>query len=487
MNRPRLTALTLMSLILSLTLSGQDKIQPASPVLDIVTVDPATGFATLSWIPSVSPDVWCYMIYTDLGATAPVIDTVWSPYITNYTHYASAARYQSVAYVVAAMDSSGNPSPLSNSLSTIFLSALNDTCNNRILLSWTPYVNTSHPAGSYRLTVVKGGGPALTNVTIDSSATTYAFTDYDPATEYCFHLTAMVNAEGISSSNRVCATTSSVRAPEWVSIDAIIVEGGGLTLSGSYDQVTDINDFDLLKYNPVTSSWSVTSSAKGSGGVISFSLPAADTAMVNLYAFAAVNSCDVPATTSSPARNIVLTYGHTGTRIDLKWNNPLPSGEVLFSVWRDKGEGWDEVDKNLSDTTWSEDYSFFVSNVNAPSLAYLVTAGIKDLPAGDPLHRSSVATIQVSEKIYVPNAFTPNAPGPNEKFRPILSFVPLGYEFMTFNRSGVMLFRTTDYGEGWDGRHKGLSLPSGVYLWSLRLTTPTGVREVRTGTVTILP
>ena len=487
MNRPRLTALTLMSLILSLTLSGQDKIQPASPVLDIVTVDPSTGFATLSWIPSVSPDVWCYMIYTDLGDTAPVIDTVWSPFISHYTHFGSAAKYESVAYVVAAMDSSGNPSPLSNSLNTIFLSALNDTCNNRIMLSWTPYENSSHPAESYRLTVAKGSEPALTYETIDSTATSYSFTGYEPATEYCFYLTAMVNTEGISSSNRVCVTTSSVRAPEWVNIDAIMVEGEGLTFSGSYDQVTDIKDFNLLKYNPGASSWSITASAKGSGGVVSFVLPAADTAKVNLYTIAAVNSCGMPVTTSSPARNIVLTYAHTGTRIDLKWNNPLPSGEVLFSVWRDKGEGWDEVEKNLSDTTWSEDYSFFVSNINAPTLAYLVTAGIPVLPADAPLHRSSVVVIQVSEEIYVPNAFTPDVPGPNEMFRPIISFVPLGYEFMTFNRSGVMLFRTTDYSEGWDGRHKGVSLPSGVYLWSLRLTTPTGGREVRTGTVTILP
>ena len=50
-----------------------------------------------------------------------------------------------------------------------------------------------------------------------------------------------------------------------------------------------------------------------------------------------------------------------------------------------------------------------------------------------------------------------------------------------------MLFQTSDYATGWDGRHNGTMMPSGVYLWSLKLTTPSGGTEVRTGTVTILP
>jgi len=487
MNITRLTVVTLAFFFLPLTLAGQDETQPVSPLLDMVTVDPATGFATLTWIPSVSPDVGSYVIYTYSGGTATAVDTVKTPFVSDYTHTGSAARYRSVTYVVAAMDSSLNISPLSNSLSTIFLSAVNDTCNRRILLSWTPYENSSHPAENYLLMVTEGGGPSVTYETLGVSVTSYIFAADDSDTEYCFHVTATANAESLSTSNRVCAISSSETAPGWVKVDAIMVEGGVMTLAGSYDPATDFDDFHAVKYNPLTSSWLVAASAKGSGGIVSFVLPPADTGMINLYAVTAINSCSLPVITSSPVRNIVLTSTLTGTRIDLRWNNPLLSDEVLFSIWRDKGEGWDEIEINLSDTLWSDDYSLFASGVTAPTVAYMVTAGVHDLPAGAPLHRSTIVIIQVSENIFVPNAFTPDVPGPNEMFRPELSFVPQGYEFMIFNRSGVRLFRTTDYGEGWDGRHNGVSLPPGVYLWSLRLITPSGSTEVRTGTVTILP
>ncbi|MCK7540569.1 MAG: hypothetical protein MZV63_61600 [Marinilabiliales bacterium] len=67
----------------------------------------------------------------------------------------------SVAYVVAAIDSSFNISPLSNSLSTIYLSSVNDTCNSRIILSWTPFVNSLHPADSYEVRMAVGNGSAV--------------------------------------------------------------------------------------------------------------------------------------------------------------------------------------------------------------------------------------------------------------------------------------------------------------------------------------
>ncbi len=487
MNTTRLTATSIAIVLLTLTLAGQDETQPVSPVLDMVTVDPATGFATLTWLPSVSPDVGSYVIYTYSGSTATAVDTVKSPYIYQYIHTGSAARYQSVSYVVAAMDSSLNISPLSNSLSTIFLSAVNDTCNSRVLLSWTPYENNSHPADAYSVLVARDGGEEAVFETAAPTVTSGIFDGYDPDTEYCFYVTASENAEILSASNRVCVISKKETAPGWVNIDAIRVVDGNLDLIAGYDQVTDIDNFSVVRYNPETSSWSEVATATGSGGDVSFALPGADTAVVNLYAVTAVNNCGLSVITSDPAKNIVLASVLNGTHIELRWNSPVVTGDMLYTVWRDKGDGWSEAVTFLSDTTWSDDYSLFVPGITAPSVAYMVTAEAPGLPAGAPLHRSSAVDVQMPENIFVPNAFTPAVPGPNEEFKPVLSFVPSDYEFMIFSRSGVMLFRTTDYGEGWNGSHNGAGLPSGVYLWSMRLHTPSGGHVERTGTVTILP
>ena len=64
MKLPGSLASAWMALFLSVAAAGQDVIQPESPLLDIVSVDPATGFAEIRWLPSVSADVGSYVVYT---------------------------------------------------------------------------------------------------------------------------------------------------------------------------------------------------------------------------------------------------------------------------------------------------------------------------------------------------------------------------------------------------------------------------------------
>lgn len=487
MKPARFIAISLLYIVLMPSLAGQDDTQPISPQLDMVTVDQLTGFASVRWLLSTSPDVAGYVVYTFSSGTATAIDTVRSPYETAYIHTASAARYTSVTYVVAAIDSSLNISPLSNSLSTVYLSAANDTCNSRINLSWTPYDNSYHPADSYALWVAAGNGPAIVHETLPSTERSYVFSDYDPGTAYCFHVTASFEGTGLSSSNRECLTTGFETAPSWINVDAVAVAGKALQFHVSYDQATTMDDFALLQFNPVTASWEKAAGATGINGTVSLSYPGADTGKVSLFRITSLNSCKVAMASSGNIRNMVLESVVTGTTVGLRWNTPFPSGDALFSVWRETGRGWVEVASHLSDTAWSDDYSLFAADIAEAEVAYQVTAASTVAPAGTPLHRSSVATVPAAEDIYLPNAFTPDRGGENAFFRPEFAFIPSAYEFRVYSRSGALLFQTSDYVTGWDGRSNGTLLPSGVYLFSLRLTTPSGRTEVRRGTVTILP
>ncbi len=487
MKPERYIAASLLCFALMPSLAGQDDTQPLSPHLEMVTVDPMTGFATVEWLLSSSPDVASYVVYTGTGAFANAIDTVKSPYGTMYVHTASAARYRSVTYVVAAIDSSLNVSLLSNSLSTIFLSAVNDTCNGRVNLTWTPYENPSHPAGSFEVWVATGSGPPVLQQTLPSAETTYQFTDYAPGTDCCFYITAALDATALSSSNRQCVTTVNEAAPSWIDIDAVAVAGKALRFHASYDQAATLDDFSLLQFNPVTASWDNAAAAIGMSGSVAITCTTADTTKVNLFRIISLNSCNVALTSSATVRNMVLESSVTGTGISLRWNTPFPDGDALFSVWRETGHGWTEVASHLSDTVWSDDYSLFASDVAAAEVAYQVTARSVDAPGGALSHRSSVITVPSTENIFIPNAFTPDRGGENAFFRPEFSFTPVDYDLRVYTRSGVLLFQTSDHAAGWDGRSKGAMLPSGVYLFSLRLTTPSGRTEIRRGTVTILP
>ena len=66
--------------------------------------------------------------------------------------------------------------------------------------------------------------------------------------------------------------------------------------------------------------------------------------------------------------------------------------------------------------------------------------------------------------IYVPNAFSPNNDGLNDKLR----IVPVGIIqfnfFKIYNRWGQQVFTTSDFTKAWDGRYKGLLQP-GTYVW----------------------
>ncbi|MBK9175413.1 MAG: gliding motility-associated C-terminal domain-containing protein [Flavobacteriales bacterium] len=92
--------------------------------------------------------------------------------------------------------------------------------------------------------------------------------------------------------------------------------------------------------------------------------------------------------------------------------------------------------------------------------------------------------------IYVANAFTPNDDDKNEVFRPsVIGMQEDWYEFMVFNRWGLLVFSTTDPSEGWNGgmNNAGEILPQDVYVWMLRAKdqfTPEKAELI--GTVTLL-
>lgn len=93
---------------------------------------------------------------------------------------------------------------------------------------------------------------------------------------------------------------------------------------------------------------------------------------------------------------------------------------------------------------------------------------------------------EIGEIVTVPNIFTPDGDGKNESFKPVLTFTPSEYRLIISNRQGRTLFETNDFLEYWDGSDDGKPIPEGVYMWFLKLKTPTGKRISRTGTVTIV-
>lgn len=93
-------------------------------------------------------------------------------------------------------------------------------------------------------------------------------------------------------------------------------------------------------------------------------------------------------------------------------------------------------------------------------------------------------------RMFMPTAFTPNADGLNEKFKPITSDPSVEFHMMIFDRLGKMLFETYDINEGWDGNINGEALPAGNYVWRIDYqgqgTSAPGKKGSEVGTVMLV-
>jgi gliding motility-associated-like protein len=71
--------------------------------------------------------------------------------------------------------------------------------------------------------------------------------------------------------------------------------------------------------------------------------------------------------------------------------------------------------------------------------------------------------------IFVPNAFTPNGDGVNDKFGPVSSsgLYPSSAIFRIYNRWGEVIFETKDLSSKWDGILHGITQATGSYVYFL--------------------
>ncbi len=94
--------------------------------------------------------------------------------------------------------------------------------------------------------------------------------------------------------------------------------------------------------------------------------------------------------------------------------------------------------------------------------------------------------ITSSENHFFPNAFTPNADGRNDVFRPFDLSAIVQFNMMVYDRWGAKIFESKDPNVGWDGKFRGANVPDGGYVYSVNLVYLTGKRFAGGGTVIIM-
>jgi gliding motility-associated-like protein len=145
-----------------------------------------------------------------------------------------------------------------------------------------------------------------------------------------------------------------------------------------------------------------------------------------------------------------------------------------------------------SSITWQPDSTLYLTTLDSPIATPIATTAYY-VEVADSLGCRVRDTITVyvryspcaSSTIYIPNAFTPNADGTNDKL--YLRTYRVETVYLTiYDRWGQQVFETHDLHTGWDGRFGGHELDPAVFGWYAEGTCPGGERFFKKGNVTLL-
>lgn len=90
---------------------------------------------------------------------------------------------------------------------------------------------------------------------------------------------------------------------------------------------------------------------------------------------------------------------------------------------------------------------------------------------GPCVHRVSSVTFEpdVCETVVtMPNVFSPNGDGVNDRFGPIVTGEPKDFRMEIRNRWGQVVFTSTSINNKWSGRADGGPVPAGTYFWVIK-------------------
>src|SRR4030043_218836 len=462
----------LVALLTTLTarISAQPDLNPpVSPVLDLVTVSQVTGFSELSWTLSTSPDVSGYVVYYYINDEGYSIDTIRNPLISGYIHKTQISSELSRSYVVAALDIAGNISPLSNVLNTIYTTAALDSCNNKIQITWNSYPSYPRQLEGYTILYSVNGSAFSEEGNTSKDIKSFILSEFTVNAQYCFVIRANLEGGLSSVSNRRCLSTRMQRPPHWINAEyATISPENEILLSFRIDPDSKTKSYSLERKTGSSGSYGQIFQFTGNAKSFLYADAQADISKVNYYRLSAVNNCNVAITVSNPASNIVLSLDQVENDIKLAWN-PYKEWNGTVNEYRVFIKTGMEYEERYSilppDTAFIVIYSDIMYEVSGYEVCFIIRAYEGSNPYGDPGEsRSQEICTPVTERITVPDIFTPDNNLVNDLFAPVLSFTPVDYHLVITDLKRKTVFETRDHTQKWDGTKSGDPVSEGVFL-----------------------
>lgn len=330
-----------------------------------------------------------------------------------------------------------------------------------------------------------------TAVCVGDSATIHAIVSGGDSVNYAFvwdnaitsQFQTLLPASGVTSVNYIVTVSDGCSSPisdtSTITVNpGSVVSFQGLPNSGCAPLTVN---FTAQSDNGITYFWNFGNGESGTGaqfthtydsaGVYDVSLTATTSlgcnTMIDSIAYITVNNVPVADfTTELPIIAPVVNF------------QDLSGGAISNWFWN-----FGDI-TSTNDTSSSQNPSYQYAGAGSDSVTLIVTNqyGCKDTIA-------HLIDIIDEFTFYAPNGFSPNDDGLNDVFAPkAIAFDPSTFNMMIFDRWGNLIYVTTDYNKGWDGRaNKGKDIAQiDTYVWKISLKDNKGNRHSYIGSVSIL-
>ncbi len=479
---------------------------PESPDLKRVTVDPATGNASLHWTKSPSPDVIAYIIHIEKIIIQPPspVDTIWIPVDTindpNATYYLntnSNATIFSESYGISALDPH-EESPITESHTTIFLTLQFDSCRAELNLSWTPYIGWADSLDYYNIFRNTDGGSFSIIDSLPPDSISFTDTTIEAYVNYCYYIQANHKNGLTSTSNKVSKYTQMPQIPGFINADYATInpENNEVSLSFTIDPASEIYHYKLLRTDDPNGMYdTIADFADHRSEKLTYTDIPEDLSLPLYYRLAAINPCNLIIVRSNIASTMVLTVNNEDALNYLTWtpNIGWKGGVEKYEVYRKTMVNPSEliITVDADDTSYTDNVELnnLIYNVDDAKFCYYINAveGENNPHGIRGTGTTCTKCVVLQPKIFIPNAFTPNGDGKNDAWKPKLSFTPATYHLIIKNRWGNILFESRDHFQVWDPAVNGeRTVQEGTYIYFLRVTTGEGKEILRKGLVNVV-
>lgn len=469
---------------------------PDPAVLDSISIQ--NNQVLVAWQASASQDTKGYQLFQLANPNNLLLTDVENPGPFNHAYASTDIEIGPISVAVAAYDSCDNTGALSNVHTSIFLVYDLSSCQNRVNLTWTPYVGWADGVAQYLIFRSENNNAFQQVGATNGNTFNYIEFNLNASSNYCYYIRAIKAGVAVSSSsNQVCFFADVQQLPEYNYLRyATVRNDGKVELNAYYDNSADLLEYYVLKADSPTLPFDTIHRQ-----LLNFVQPFIqyiDPLVLTYeqsytYKIALIDACKAISSISNIGRTILLkAEAQPGFRNKLTWNfyEDWDAAVEKYRIWRSLDSGLTYSPLTELNASAFEYHDQVIDNTaDVLRFCYRIEAieNFGNTYSFKDTSWSNVACVIQEPTIYIPNAFRPDAPL-NNQFKPIGTFskVLKKYEFLIFNRWGELLFTTRDADEAWNGIYNNQYVAPGAYIYQVKYITNENQDYVRRGYVIVL-